>query len=314
MSTLELLRSTTPVLRVHDSGLIGPDASPYSSCQAGGVSRDEPYALIADDAELVGVNLETGELHRHKLRGESTPKSIVGLTGRRFVVVSILDAHMYDLADGKLRLLREWDEFNSGGSVLQVAATPDASRIAIAAGDRVWEGSVKRKKLTSVIRRHKELSRYAVALSDDGQTLVCGGPGGATVHTGRPPGPTTEVRFPDSTDIPLLATGLSPDGELLAVGDDITRTALCDLSTGDLRPLDTSGKAIAIDWLPDGSGFAVVTLTREIYVFDREGQPVAVAGHPDSGTRYFYAGGWLPDGTGLWAATEHGLIVTWNFA
>jgi hypothetical membrane protein len=124
---------------------------------------------------------------------------------------------------------------------------------------------------------------------------------------------TGEAHFGDRDGIPLLATGLSPDGDLLVIGDDITRTALCDLATGTRRELDTYGKAVAVDWLPDGSGFAVVTLTREIYVFDREGEPVAVAGHPDSQTRYFYTGGWIPGRTGLWAGTEHGLIVTWEF-
>lgn len=311
MSIVDKLLSVTPTVRVHDSGLIPEDASPWNTCQASGISRDLPLAVISDSAEIVAIDLVTGEMERNELRGEWGVKAIVGLPGREFMLVSICDIRAGEFSQMATGMYSRLWEIKSGGSVLGAAATPDLSRWAVAAGDRVWEGTIKRQKITSVVRKHKALNRYAVSMSSDGETLVVGGDGGVDVYIGQPPVKAEEYRFPDALDVPQLATGLSPDGGLIVMGDDITRTALIDRSTGEIRGLDTHGKAIAVDWTPDGEAFAVVTLTREIYVFDRTGKPLVHAGHPDSGTRYFTSGGFIPGGRGLWAGTEHGLIVTW---
>ncbi|MGW1998101.1 WD40 repeat domain-containing protein [Embleya sp. NPDC001921] len=305
MTTYDLVRSNdTPVLKEFDTGL--------SKCRAAAVLPDAPIAVISDLDQLAVVDLRSGAISVFPLAGEWGTKSIVGLTDRRILVVSILDVFVYELTRDKLKTSRSW-QIKSDGSVLDVAATADGSRVVVAAGDRHYDGGIQKLRPKTLLTG-TGLDCLAIGMTPDGGVIAAGRNDGVDVYTGLPPVAGRELRFDNEENVPVLAVGVAPDGRHALVGDDITRVALFDVDSGYCTPLDSHGKAIAVRWSPDGSVAATIVLTREVVMYDPTGDPVACLVHADSGRNYFVGGGWAPGAQQFVVGTEHGRILVWDFA
>jgi WD40 repeat protein len=302
MTARDAVELGRPVLQEFATGL--------TDCRSASVMPGGPVAVVGNLEELAFVDLTSGTVERHALGGEWGVRSVVGLTDRRVLVVSVCDVVLYGLTGGGLVTLDTW-AIESEGAVVDVAATTTGSRFAVAAGHRLYVGGAGRRDLDVVLVR-PDPDCLATSLSRNGEVVAAGRGGGVNVYAGRPPIRRDRLRLDDG-DVPALAIGLSPDGRRVVAGDDVTRLALFDVDTGVRTDLEPVGKAVAVDWTPDGSAVAAVGLTRQVLVYDGSGRTLARMEHDASGVNYFVGGGWTAAATRVVAGTEHGLILTWAF-
>ena len=167
------------------------------------------------------------------------------------------------------------------GVALQVAVSDDGQTFAAVAADYLV--SVVG---TDAVQVHTDDNYFwGVALSTDGSVLA----------NGRDDG-TVELRDPATLELrrtltgltaTVLSIGFSPDGHLLAAGDDLGQLYSWDLENGRQRQHDLQyAKAVNIAWLPDGSGFLGTGLTRMVGVFSADGSGDEIIAFEGLGARY----------------------------
>jgi hypothetical protein len=284
------------MVREFDSGL-------SDECRTFAVSGD--LAVLADRFAFAVVDVGSGSVARYPHDYPYGPKAITVLADRRMLVASIEELHVYALSEFYASSIRSWP-YKSTGTVIGLASAGE--RFAIGVGDQLLTGWTDRDQLTAVDSPTCE----AVALSADGSLVAAAR------------GDTVGVYGTDALDLraefaiaaleaQVIATGITPDGTLVAAGDDYTQTAVFEPATGVRLPTDSVGKAVSLSWNVDGSLLLLVGL-RLLAVSERSGAPRSGLRDADLGRYYLLGGGWTADGSHVVIGTEHGKVQLWQLS
>jgi WD40 repeat protein len=137
----------------------------------------------------------------------------------------------------------------------------------------------------------------AVSIAPDGGRVAAGGWTGGTEHPvwlfDRATGDL--LRRLDGADGVVESLDISPDGRLLAAGDEHGHVYLWDLATGALRAtVPLTGRVFGLAWSPDGR-LAAASLGDVLVLLDDAGKELARVGTPSDPLSL----AWSPDGAWL---------------
>jgi len=268
----------------HDAGVLSvgfsPDGQLAASASLDGTAKI--WSLKRDDMVLT---LDLDEIEGEQV-AFSPDSSLVGVG---VFAPKIVPAFLFDTADGEMlaRLMRHSVRIND------IAFSPDGTQLATCAEDGLLRlADVKNKKEKSAFDvKSGQVSSFLMTAFDTALTMITE----QTNNVGR------NVQCLD----------FSPDGTMIATGDDDHNLKIWDLQTNKmLYTIPCANELSAVEFSPDGKMLAAAGKKQDVIVWSLESRRFTTVMEDDGSIVHELS--FSPDGRLLAASSHHGYIRVWD--
>jgi WD40 repeat protein len=261
--------------------------------------------------EIIGVSLldvDTRDLTEMTVENDAGPfTSLWGVSPERAIAARGDTAFELVIKEAKIGVSRRTRLGEASVDSHVVVRTDRDAEVAVALSAN-WLCSFS-ASTRSLVERADGESFGGAAVSVDGR-FVANGRADGLVEV-RDSESLAVVRSFKALDAPVLALAFSPDARYLVAADDSVQTRLIDLESGKSREVYPFSKVVDLAWLPDGSGFVAVGISRTLaaIAIDALDDPRIEIRRDDFGDRYFMGGALVGENLLAIVVEDQGILL-----